>query len=61
MKKILLIGKTGQLGGAIIKDAKYFGFEVKSFERPELDITNELQVEEKIKKLKPDILINTAA
>jgi len=61
MKKFLLIGKTGQLGGAIIKDAKYFGFEVNSFERPELDITNELQVEEKIKKLKPDILINTAA
>lgn len=61
MKKILLIGKTGQLGGAIIEDAKDFDFEIIGFERPELDITNELQVEEKIKKLRPDILINAAA
>jgi len=61
MKKILLIGGTGQLGGAIIKDAKDFDFEIISFEKSELDITNELQVEEKIERAKPDILINTAA
>lgn len=61
MKKILLIGKSGQLGSEIIKDGSDFGFEVISFEKSELDITNELQVEGKIERVKPDILINTAA
>lgn len=61
MKKILLIGKNGQLGSEIIKDGPDFDFEIVSFEKSELDITNELQVEEKIERVKPDILINTAA
>jgi dTDP-4-dehydrorhamnose reductase len=61
MKKILLIGKTGQLGAEIIKDAFSFGFEVFGFEKEELDVTKELQVREKIKEIKPDILINTSA
>lgn len=61
MKKILLIGKTGQLGGEITKDAPSFGFEIAGFEKEELDVTDELQVEEKIKEIKPDILINTSA
>ena len=61
MKKILLIGKTGQLGSEIIKDANSFGFEVFSFEREELDATNKIQVKEKIEQIKPDALINTSA
>lgn len=61
MKKILLIGKNGQLGGEIVKDAPSFGFEVISFEKEELDVTNEVQIEEKITQNKPDILINAAA
>lgn len=61
MKKILLIGRNGQLGTEIIKDASSFGFEVIAFEKEELDVTNELQVREKIKEVKPDILINTSA
>jgi dTDP-4-dehydrorhamnose reductase len=61
MKKILLIGKTGQLGSEIINDSSAFDFEIVSFSREELDVTNELQVKEKIDKIKPDILINTSA
>jgi len=61
MSKILLIGKTGQLGSEIIKDAPSFGFKIAGFEKDELDVTNESQVKEKVEKIKPDILINTSA
>ena len=61
MRKILLIGKTGQLGAEIMEDAFHFGFEVFGFEKDELDITNQLQIREKIEKIKPDILINASA
>ena len=61
MKKILLIGKNGQLGAEIMKEAFPFGFEVFGFEKDELDVTSESQVREKIKEIKPDILINTSA
>lgn len=61
MKKILLIGKTGQLGSEIAKDASFYGFEIFSFKKEELDATNKLQVEERIEEIKPDVLINTSA
>ncbi len=61
MKKILLIGKNGQLGAEIMKDAVSSGFEIIGFEKEELDVTNESQVREKIKEIKPDVLINTSA
>ena len=61
MKKILLIGKTGQLGKEIIKDVSSFGFEIFGFGKEELDVTDESQIKEKIKKIKPDILINASA
>jgi dTDP-4-dehydrorhamnose reductase len=60
-KKVLLIGKTGQLGGEIIKDADSLGLEVFAFEKEELDVTNKTQVKEKIEQIKPDALINTSA
>ena len=61
MKKILLIGKTGQLGSEIMKDASSFDFEIVEADKDELDVTNELQIEEKLEQVKPDILINTSA
>lgn len=61
MRKILLIGKTGQLGREIMIDVPSLGFEVVGFEKEELDVTNKLQVKERIEKIKPDILINTSA
>lgn len=61
IKKILLIGKTGQLGEAIMADAGSFSFEIIGFQKDELNILNISQFEKKIKKIKPDILINTSA
>jgi len=61
VKKILLIGKTGQLGSEIMKDVFSFGFEIVGFKQEELDITNHLQMKEKIEKIKPNIVINTSA
>lgn len=61
MRKILLIGKTGQLGNEIMKDASSFGFKIFGFEKNEIDVKNEWQVKEKIEEIKPDILINTSA
>lgn len=61
MKKILLIGKMGQLGGEIMKDASLFGFEVFGFEKEELDVTDELQIKKRIEEIKPDILVNASA
>lgn len=61
MKKILLIGKNGQLGAEIMKSAPFFDFEIVGFDKEELDVTNKSQAEQKIKEIKPDILINTSA
>jgi len=61
MKKILLIGKTSQLGTEIIKDANEFNYEVFGFDSKEVDITNVKQVLEQLERIKPDIVINTGA
>jgi len=61
MKKILLIGKSGQLGSQIVKDAASFNFDVASFGREVLDVTNETQIKQTVYAVKPDILINTSA
>lgn len=59
-KKILVIGKNGQLAGAIQIEAKSLGFEVTALDRKEMDITNWDQVDRKLDEIKPDIVINTA-
>lgn len=60
-KKILLIGKTGQLGVEIMKNAAPLDFEIFGFEKNELNVTDELQLREKIKSIRPDVVINTSA
>lgn len=61
MKKILLIGQTGQLGAELIREGASFDFEIISFEKNNLNVNDRLQVEKKIIEIKPDILINTSA
>jgi dTDP-4-dehydrorhamnose reductase len=61
MKKLLLIGKNGQLAGAIVKNAHAFDFDAISFDKRELDVTNTPKVENKIKEIRPDAVINTSA
>ncbi len=61
MKKILLIGGSGQLGTALQEDAGMFDADIVSFPRAELDVTNEEQIRQKIKATNCDVLLNAAA
>lgn len=59
--KILIIGKTGQLGSALIEDAIASGHIVFAPSRQELDITNKDAFLDIMKTHKPEVVINTAA
>lgn len=59
--KVLLIGKTGQLGAEILKDAPFFDFEVFAYGHEELDITDDTAMEKEVKRHQPDFIVNTAA
>jgi dTDP-4-dehydrorhamnose reductase len=62
--KLLIIGKTGQLGSSLIIGAKSFGYDVISLDRHELDITtvnDNNEFRDLLEKNKPDYVINTAA
>lgn len=57
--KIFLIGKTGQLGGDIVKNAPHH--DIYAPDRDELDICSSDAIEAALKDHRPDVLINTAA
>ncbi len=57
MSRILLIGKSGQLGYELNKALSPFA----AFDRSELDISNLSALATKIKELTPDIIVNAAA
>lgn len=57
--KILLIGRTGQLGGALLKSN--ITHEIIAPGRNELDIADPASVERALHNSRPDILINTTA
>jgi dTDP-4-dehydrorhamnose reductase len=57
--KILLIGKTGQLGGDILRNGA--GHEIYAHDETSLDITVPEAVRAAIAELRPDVVINTAA
>lgn len=59
--KILLIGKNGQLGSEINKQAIEAGLEIKAFSREEVDITNSEKVKSEIESFNPNVVINTSA
>lgn len=59
--KILIIGKTGQLGSALIKDATSIEHNIISPSRQELDILDKNKFLHILIEHKPDIVINTAA
>lgn len=60
MKKVLILGAKGMLGQEL---TNVFGndYEVIAWDRGDLDITDKNQIEEKIKALKPKIILNAAA
>lgn len=57
--KILVTGTKGQLGVEVVELFYKKGYEVYGLE--ELDITNQDQVNEVVLKIKPNIIIHTAA
>ena len=59
--KILLIGKTGQLGSTLLKDALALGHNVLAPSKEELDILNEDSFLDAMIQHKPEVAINTAA
>jgi len=58
-KKILILGSQGMLGQDLVKI--FSGLDLILWDKEEIDITDKVQVETKIKDLKPDIIINCAA
>lgn len=61
-KKILIIGAKGMLGQELVKVfQKDRDFEVFAWDKDEIDIAKEKDLKLKIEKLKPKIIINSAA
>lgn len=58
---LLIIGKTGQLGSALIEEAAKRNHIVFSTSKQELDILNESAFANAIEQYRPDVVINTAA
>ncbi len=59
--KILVTGSKGQLGRELISQGKQLDFEILSFDLPELDITDIIQVEKIFSNSNPALVINAAA
>jgi dTDP-4-dehydrorhamnose reductase len=60
--KILIIGAKGMLGQELVKVfSSGKSIEIIAWDKEELDITNHIEVNEKISELKPNIIINAAA
>ena len=57
--KILLIGKTGQLGGDILRNSA--GYEIYAPDRTQLDICDRDAINAVFDDIRPDAVINTAA
>jgi len=62
-KKVLILGFRGTLGQALVKEFSNgsSNYEVVSWDKEEIDITNAEQLKEKIVLLQPEIIINTVA
>lgn len=61
--KILIIGKTGQLGSALIQDASSLDAKFKIFapDKQTVNVRNAKSFLAAVKKFNPDVVINTAA
>ncbi len=60
-KKILLIGKTGQLGEQLLKITPAFGFKIIGLDRQDIDVTDTSKLQNVVGKYKSNILINATA
>lgn len=60
-QKVLITGANGQLGKELVDLFTEKGFEVYGFGRDKMDITNQAQVEEIVRSVKPNIVLHSAA
>lgn len=60
MKKILQIGKVGQLGWELLRTCAPLG-EVAALDYPDVDLSDSNGLRELVRSVKPDIIINAAA
>ncbi|MDR3559774.1 MAG: sugar nucleotide-binding protein, partial [Candidatus Pacebacteria bacterium] len=62
MKKILIIGAKGMLGQELVKVFKSDkDYKVIGWDKSDIDITREKEVDKKIGIIKPEVIINAAA
>lgn len=59
--KVILLGSNGQLAKEFLINSSNFNFELVSFNKTMLDITNFFELKEAIKRNMPDIVLNCAA
>ncbi|MGH7245602.1 MAG: dTDP-4-dehydrorhamnose reductase [Nitrosotalea sp.] len=59
--RIVILGKNGQLGEALVRQFKKTSIEVFAFGHNDCDIANFSLVEKKLSKISPDVIINTTA
>ena len=59
--KVLITGANGQLGRELVRLGQRFEFEVHSFSRQQLDITNKKQIAQIFPRISPSLVINAAA
>jgi len=61
MMKLLIIGSKGQLGWELSRQCKRSGFLFLAVDLPQLDITDQSQVENAFVDFKPSVVINASA
>ncbi|MCK5661905.1 MAG: dTDP-4-dehydrorhamnose reductase [Thiotrichaceae bacterium] len=59
--KLLITGAKGQVGTELALDAKHRDHQVYAYGSKELDISQLDQIDQKVKQLQPDVIINSAA
>jgi dTDP-4-dehydrorhamnose reductase len=59
--KVLITGANGQLGRELVRLGQRVDFEVHSFSRQQLDITNKKQIAQIFPRISPSLVINAAA
>lgn len=60
-KRVLILGNAGQLGVELEKVFRKRGWRVTGYDRPEVDITDAVRVEECVARLDPNLVVNAAA
>jgi dTDP-4-dehydrorhamnose reductase len=59
--RILIFGSGGQLGVELAREFAHRGYEVKGFERSDVDITDRARVEQMVGEFDPETVVNAAA